>query len=90
MATQLYVEMLQAGYTQVAEFHYLHHDSAGAPYADPAEMAKRICAAADTAGIATSSQTPDWMPEAVFNIAPSTSEGSRRRRMPTCGYGRWP
>lgn len=51
IATQVYVEMLQAGYTSVAEFHYLHHDPTGKPYADPAEMAKRICAAADTAGI---------------------------------------
>lgn len=51
IATQVYIEMLQAGYTSVAEFHYLHHDPAGKPYADPAEMAKRICLAADTAGI---------------------------------------
>ena len=51
IATQVYVEMLQAGYTSVAEFHYLHHDPEGRPYADPAEMAKRICAAAESAGI---------------------------------------
>jgi formimidoylglutamate deiminase len=51
IATQLYVEMLEAGYTSVAEFHYLHHDPAGKPYANPVEMAERICAAADTAGI---------------------------------------
>jgi len=25
IAAQLYVEMLKAGYTQVCEFHYLHH-----------------------------------------------------------------
>jgi formimidoylglutamate deiminase len=51
IATQLYVEMLEAGYTSVAEFHYLHHDPAGKPYANPVEMAQRICAAANTAGI---------------------------------------
>jgi formimidoylglutamate deiminase len=51
IATQLYVEMLEAGYTSVAEFHYLHHDHAGRPYANPIEMAERLCAAADTAGI---------------------------------------
>ena len=51
IATQLYIEMLKAGYTAVGEFHYLHHDAAGAPYADPAEMSWRVIAAARTAGI---------------------------------------
>jgi len=51
IATQLYIEMLEAGYTSVAEFHYLHHDPSGQPYANSIEMAERICAAADTAGI---------------------------------------
>ena len=41
IATHLYVEMLRAGYTSVCEFHYLHHDPHGAPYADPAETAMR-------------------------------------------------
>ncbi len=51
IATQLYIEMLQAGYTTVAEFHYLHHDKDGRPYADPAEMSHRLVAAARTVGI---------------------------------------
>lgn len=51
VATQLYVEMLQAGYTSVVEFHYLHHDPDGRPYADRLEMAHRLIAAARTAGI---------------------------------------
>jgi formimidoylglutamate deiminase len=51
IAAQLYLEMLKAGYTSVAEFHYLHHDPAGRPYANPAEMAMRIVAAASDAGI---------------------------------------
>lgn len=51
IATQLYIEMLQAGYTAVAEFHYLHHDLDGRPHADPAEMSHRLVAAARTAGI---------------------------------------
>ena len=46
IAAQAYVEMLKAGYTAVAEFHYVHHDPAGAPYADPAELARRVIAAA--------------------------------------------
>jgi len=46
-----YVEMLEAGFTRVGEFHYLHHDRDGKPYGDPAEMAVRIMAAADETGI---------------------------------------
>ncbi|AYC33051.1 formimidoylglutamate deiminase [Pseudomonas cavernae] len=51
IARQLYIEMLKAGYTSVAEFHYVHHDVDGTPYADPAELAWRISAAASDAGI---------------------------------------
>jgi formimidoylglutamate deiminase len=51
IATQLYVEMLRAGYTSVCEFHYVHHDPAGRPYANPAEMSLRLVAAARRAGI---------------------------------------
>jgi formimidoylglutamate deiminase len=51
IAAQLYVEMLKAGYTSVAEFHYLHHDPAGKPYAERAETSLRIASAARQAGI---------------------------------------
>ena len=51
IARQLYIEMLKAGYTSVAEFHYVHHDTNGQPYADPAELALRISQAARSAGI---------------------------------------
>ena len=44
-------EMLEAGFTTLGEFHYLHHDPAGQPYDDPAEMAGRIVAAAAATGI---------------------------------------
>ena len=46
IAALAYVEMLEAGLRRVAEFHYLHHQPGGAPYADLAEMAARIAAAA--------------------------------------------
>jgi formimidoylglutamate deiminase len=46
-----FVEMLRAGITTVGEFHYLHNDTAGRPYADPAELARRVLAAAVDAGI---------------------------------------
>jgi len=51
VATQCYVEMVKAGYTAVAEFHYVHHDPQGWAYADPAELARRVIAAAQRAGI---------------------------------------
>lgn len=51
IATQLYVEMVKAGYTQVCEFHYLHHGPRGVPYADPAAMSLALIEAAKDAGI---------------------------------------
>jgi len=51
VAAQLYMEMLEAGFSRVGEFHYLHHDKDGRPYANIAELAERIGAASATAGI---------------------------------------
>ncbi|MEE5117151.1 formimidoylglutamate deiminase [Pseudomonas alliivorans] len=51
IARQLYIEMLKGGYTSVAEFHYVHQDATGKPYADPAELALQISQAASSAGI---------------------------------------
>ena len=52
LAAYVYAEMLKAGYTSVGEFHYIHHDADGKPYADPAEMSRHIIRAAMDAGIA--------------------------------------
>ncbi|UAN53878.1 formimidoylglutamate deiminase [Serratia sp. JSRIV002] len=51
IARQLYIEMLKGGYTQVAEFHYLHHTPEGKAYADRGEMTGRLSEAALQAGI---------------------------------------
>lgn len=51
IATQAFIEMLETGFCAVAEFHYLHHDPAGKPYADIAETAARLAAAAQSTGI---------------------------------------
>ncbi|HEX6893276.1 MAG TPA: formimidoylglutamate deiminase, partial [Chryseolinea sp.] len=51
VAAMLYSEMLRRGYTHVAEFHYLHHDPTGKPYANLSEMGERLLAAAAQAGI---------------------------------------
>jgi formimidoylglutamate deiminase len=51
VAAWLYVEMLEAGFTSVGEFHYVHHAADGTPYADIGEMAGRIAQAASSSGI---------------------------------------
>ena len=51
IAAQLYGEMMQAGYTHVCEFHYLHHAPDGKPYADPATMSRALITAARETGI---------------------------------------
>ena len=76
IAGQLYVEMLKSGYTAVAEFHYLHHDPAGEPYADLAEMSERIVAAAQRTGIGLT-LLPVLYGASGFGGTPATS-GQRR------------
>lgn len=51
VAAALYMEMLEAGFCRVGEFHYLHHDKDGRPYDNIAEMAERIGAASAETGI---------------------------------------
>ncbi len=51
IAAFVQVEMLEAGYAAVAEFHYLHHGPGGLPYTDLSEMSGRIVAAAADSGI---------------------------------------
>ncbi|MFZ4605865.1 MAG: formimidoylglutamate deiminase [Caulobacter sp.] len=50
IAAMLYAELAEGGYAGVVEFHYLHNDPDGRPYADPAETAHAHRAAAATAG----------------------------------------
>ena len=51
LARSVFAEMLLAGYTCVGEFHYLHHDPRGRPYADPNAMGHAIIEAAEETGI---------------------------------------
>lgn len=51
VACQLYMEMLEAGFSRVGEFHYLHNDSDGSHYDNIAEMPERIAAASRDTGI---------------------------------------
>ncbi len=50
IASALYIEMLKGGYTQVAEFHYLHHQPNGEPYSDD-DMLLALIDAAEISGI---------------------------------------
>ncbi len=51
IADLVFMEMLEAGYASVGEFHYLHHQPDGMPYDDLAETSNRIFAAANNSGI---------------------------------------
>ncbi|CDX24836.1 Formiminoglutamate deiminase [Mesorhizobium sp. ORS 3324] len=76
VAAQLYVEMLEAGFSRVGEFHYLHHDRDGKPYANIAEMAQRIASAAAETGIGLTLLPVFYAHSAFGNAAPS--DGQRR------------
>jgi formimidoylglutamate deiminase len=51
LAALAFAEMLEGGFTRVGEFHYLHHERDGRPFADPGELAGRLAAAAAQTGI---------------------------------------
>ncbi|SFO17973.1 formiminoglutamate deiminase [Roseovarius lutimaris] len=51
IAGLVFLEMQEAGYASVGEFHYLHHQPGGVPYDDLGELSARIAAAAATTGI---------------------------------------
>src|SRR4029453_10917909 len=76
IAAQAYVEMLKGGYGAVAEFHYVHHDLAGKPYADATELATRIVKAAGDTGIGLT-LLPVFYAHAGFGGLPPM-EGQRR------------
>lgn len=76
IAALAYVEMLEAGYTRVGEFHYLHHAPDGRPYDAPSEMSQRIFAAAEATGIALT-HLPVFYAHGGFGGA-QASDGQRR------------
>ncbi|MEE1611091.1 formimidoylglutamate deiminase [Microvirga sp. CF3016] len=70
------MEMLEGGFTALAEFHYLHHDADGRAYADIAELSGRIAAAARDAGMGLTF-LPVFYAQGGFGGA-APSEGQRR------------
>lgn len=51
IAAHVQMETLEAGYASIGEFHYLHHQPDGAPYANISELSERMFAAAVQTGI---------------------------------------
>lgn len=86
ITAQAYVEMLEGGFTHVGEFHYLHNDIDGARYADPAETAGAIVAAADATGIGLT-LLPVFYAHADFGGAPP-APGQRRFISDLDGFAR--
>lgn len=86
VAAQLYVEMLEAGFSRVGEFHYLHHDTDGQPYAAIAEMAERIVAAASATGIGLTLLPVFYAHSGFGGAAPN--EGQRRFINSIDGFGK--
>lgn len=80
VAAQLFVELLRHGFTAVAEFHYLRNDPAGRPYDDPVEMARRVEAAARTAGTGLTLLPVVYTASGFGGMAPT--EAQRRFRAP--------
>ncbi|UHS60126.1 formimidoylglutamate deiminase [Agrobacterium vaccinii] len=76
VAAQLYMEMLEAGFGRVGEFHYLHHDKGGGHYANIAELSERIASAASQTGIALTLLPVLYAHSGFGGLEPS--EGQRR------------
>ncbi len=76
IAALAYMEMLEAGFTSVAEFHYVHHGPDGTRYDDPAELSARIAAAAEASCIGLT-LLPVFYAHGGFSAAPP-APGQRR------------
>lgn len=73
LALATYREMLAAGYTSVGEFHYVHHQPGGKPYADPNAMSRAILAAGSDAGIRVVLLMTAYA-QSVFNTPPEPEQ----------------
>jgi formimidoylglutamate deiminase len=76
IAAQLFTELLEAGFTRIGEFHYLHHGLDGTPYTNLAETGMRIAAAAAETGIALT-LIPTFYARGGFGGAPPSAHQRR-------------
>ena len=75
IAAMLYAELLRNGYSNVAEFHYVHHDKNGQPYNNLATVGEALIEAANEAGIKIT-LVPIFYQKGGFGIA--SNERQRR------------
>ena len=75
IAAMLYAELVRNGYTNVAEFHYVHHDKNGEKFDSPAEMGEALVEAANDAKIKIT-LIPIFYQKGGFGIEPN----ERQRR----------
>ena len=87
IAVQLYAEMLEAGFTGVGEFHYIHRTQTGDDYGDPLEMSERIIAASRQAGIGLT-HLPVVYVTGGFDGQP-LDDGQRRFRLDPAEAAEW-
>ncbi len=73
IASMLYAELVQNGYTNVAEFHYVHHDKNGEPFENLAAMGEALIEAANEAGIKIT-LIPIFYQKGGFGIAPNEKQ----------------
>ncbi len=76
IAAYAFAEMLEGGFTTVGEFHYLHHRPDGAAYANRAELAERVAAAASASGIGLT-LLPVFYAHGNFGDAPPSPRQAR-------------
>lgn len=73
IAAMLYAELARNGYSNVAEFHYVHHDKNGEPFGNLAEMGEALIEAANEAGIKIT-LIPIFYQKGGFGIEPNTRQ----------------
>lgn len=73
IAAMLYEEMLRHGYSNVAEFHYVHHDKNGEPYANLAETGEALIEAAKETGIKIT-LIPIFYQKGGFGVEPNVKQ----------------
>ena len=86
IAALAFVEMLESGFVRAGEFHYVHHDRDGTPFANPAEMGGRLAAAAAETGIGLTLLPVLYMAAGFGGVAPKPEQ--RRFVHDVDGYAR--
>jgi formimidoylglutamate deiminase len=84
IAAYAMMEMLEGGFTALGEFHYLHHDIDGRPYANRAELADRIVSAASETGMGLTLLPVFYAHGGFGGVAPA--DGQRRFVSDISGY----